>query len=443
MMRGLVLLLVAAVALSGCESIFGKEEGKRGSLPGKREDVFLRDRALQADAALKDSAVDIGPATDNADWVVAGGSLNHLMGALTLSDKPAEAWSSSVGAGSSHDSVLIAQPVVAGGRVFTIDAEGNVSAFAINNGNRVWQRQIPDPYPEDSVVAGAGLAVANGKVFATTSYGNVVALDAGSGKVLWQKVLPSPMRGGPIVVDDKVYVITTTNTTYELNGADGSVGWSHTGIQENASFIGMASPTATDELIISPYSSGEVFGLRRINGKLTWEENLSSNGLSLNGALPAMADIQGQPVLDGNKVYVASHSGRIVSIDVRSGRTTWETDVGSVQTPWVAGNSIFVVTIDGQLAALSREDGRIRWAQQLPRYPDPDNKTATEQWVGPVLAGGVLWVASSEGELKSFSPLNGKELSSRSLGSAIYVTPIVAGCTLYVLMDNGTLVALR
>jgi outer membrane protein assembly factor BamB len=436
----IILLLLSVLALAGCESIFGKEEGQRGYLPGTRENVFNTDTGVKPDAEIK-STVDVGPIVEKTDWPVSGGSATRLHGMVALAADPKEAWSTSIGRGSNKDISLAAKPIVVGDKVFTVDADGDVRAMSASNGGVVWSRSVPDPAPEGGLEAGSGLAFAEGKLIVTTSYGNVVALEAASGKILWQKQLPAPIRSAPFVAEGKIYVTATTNSVYELALADGTLGWNHTGLQENASLFGMASPLAADDLVIVPYSSGELYGLRKFNGRLVWEENLANS--KTGGALPAMSDIQGQPVLDQDKLYVISHSGRFVALDVRTGRMAWETDLGSTQMPWVAGNSIFIVTPENRLVALAREDGRVRWSADLPRYLDEEDKTETMSWVGPVLAGGKIWVASSEGELRAIDPATGKMTASLSVGGRVFLSPIIAARTLYILTDDGTLIAFR
>jgi outer membrane protein assembly factor BamB len=156
-----------------------------------------------------------------------------------------------------------------------------------------------------------------------------------------------------------------------------------------------------------------------------------------------MADIQGQPVLDNGKIYAASHSGFLAALDLRSGRHVWESDAGSVQTPWLAGKTLFVLTTENQLVALSAEDGKTIWAQNLPRYVDPENRTEVILWTGPVLASGKLWLGSSQGELRSFNPEDGDELDTLTGFSPIYLPPVIANRTLYVLDDSGKLMALK
>lgn len=441
MIRLFIVLLAMAFLTTGCESLFGKESGQRGSLPGKRQDVFSAERALKPDATAQAEPIQVPQAEELTQWVQPGGSLSRVHGNAALSSQPSEIWSVSIGSGSSSDGALTATPVITDGKIYTVDASGRVSAFNAQSGERIWDKLVPEQRPDEASIAGAGLAYAQGKLVVTTSYGFVVQLDAVTGKQGWVRNLQVPVRSAPIIVDDKIYVISLNNTVQEISFADGALGWNHAGIQESASFLGNASATVTDDLVIVPYSSGEIFGLRRINGRMAWQENLAST--KRVGTLPAMADIEGQLVVHDGRVHIISHSGRFVALDARSGKRVWEADAGSVQTPWFAGNSIYVVTSENQLAALAMDDGHVRWTTDLPRYIDPDNRTEQITWAGPVMAGGKLWLGNSQGELNSYNPQNGKLISSKSFSSPIYLSPVIAGRTLYVLSDDGRLTALR
>jgi outer membrane protein assembly factor BamB len=267
-------------------------------------------------------------------------------------------------------------------------------------------------------------------------------MEASSGQVLWQKQLPAPIRSAPVAEDNQVYVTTTANVVYSLSLADGSIGWSHQGVEETAALMGMAPPLPHGEIVITPFSSGQVKALRKLNGGGLWEENLASI-TSTEGTLPAMSDIQGPPVLDRGRLYVASHSGRLLKLEARSGQRLWETDAGSTEMPWLAGDVLFVLTIENQLAAVSADDGRVYWVEDLPRYVDPEDRTDPILWTGPVLAGGKLWLANSQGDLVTFDPNTGKEVNRRGVSSKVYIPLLAVGHTLYVLSDNGRLTAFR
>ncbi len=439
-----LVALLSLALLPGCESVFGKEEGTRGALPGKRENVFSTERSLKSDATAGADAAEITvpEMRDRAEWTGPGGGAPRAYGNLALSMPVTRVWSSSIGEGADDKKALIAQPVVAEGKIFAIDSAAAVIALNAGDGAPLWRAQIPDPPVDDEDLNGSGLAYADGKIVATTSYGHVAALDAESGKILWQKQLPAPVRAAPAVDETHAYVTTTGNVVYSLSLADGAIGWRRAGVEENAALLGMAAPLPEGEIVVVPFSSGQLLGLRKLNGGTVWEENMA-RAVPAEGSLPAMSDIQGQLLLANRKLYAASHSGRMVALNPFTGRRLWESDAGSTSMPWLAGGTLYVLTVENQLAALSADDGRVIWVTDLPRYVDPDNRTDPVLWTGPLMAGGQLWIASSRGELRGVNPGNGKETASIDAGAPVYVPMLAAGGALYVLEDDGTLSAYR
>jgi outer membrane protein assembly factor BamB len=76
----------------------------------------------------------------------------------------------------------------------------------------------------------------------------------------------------------------------------------------------------------------------------------------------------------------------------------------------------------------------VRWSVSLP---------SGATYAGPVVAGGRLLVASSAGSLLEVSPQTGQVMNTVSLGSGMYIPPVIANGTAYILADDGTLIALR
>ncbi|MBP2298656.1 outer membrane protein assembly factor BamB family protein [Azospirillum picis] len=430
-----------ALLLGGCDTVgdwFGKTP--EPPLPGNRVSILQRERKVEPDPQLASVSVVVPEQAANAAWAQPGGTPEHAMGNLALSANPAEAWRTDVGAGSSSSRALLATPVIADGRIYAMDADSHVSAFNERNGQSLW-RVDTRPEQERGSATGGGVAYADGRVYAATGFAEVLALEAGSGKVLWRKRIAGPVRGAPTVSGGRVMVVTLDNQLVALSVDDGAVQWSHQGILETAGLLGAASPAATSTLVVAPYSSGELYGLRPENGRVGWQESLAA--VRRTGALSNLADIRGLPVIDRGVVYAIGHSGRMVAIDERIGSRIWETEIGGVQTPWAAGDFLFVVTNDQELVAVARQTGRIRWVSQLDRFKDPEDKKGPIVWSGPVLAGSRLWVASSDGKLLGLSPADGRVEVTRSLPTSSYLPPVAANNTLYVLCDNGTLVAFR
>jgi outer membrane protein assembly factor BamB len=140
---------------------------------------------------------------------------------------------------------------------------------------------------------------------------------------------------------------------------------------------------------------------------------------------------------------VIGHGGRIVAIDLASGQRAWERNLGGVQTPVVAGEFLFAVTTEAELVALTRGDGKIRWVTRLERYENPKKKSGAIEWAGPVLAGDKLWLVSSAGRMVEADPRTGKILAEHKLGGPAYLPPVVANMILYVLRDDGRVLAFR
>jgi outer membrane protein assembly factor BamB len=121
----------------------------------------------------------------------------------------------------------------------------------------------------------------------------------------------------------------------------------------------------------------------------------------------------------------------------------WEQDLASIQTPWVAGDFVFVITTEAQIVCVMRNTGRIRWVQQLPRFEDEDRRQDSIQWSGPVLASDRLIVVSSRGDGLAISPYSGEILGQMDLPDGASLSPVVANGTIFVLTDDGDLVAYR
>ncbi len=138
-----------------------------------------------------------------------------------------------------------------------------------------------------------------------------------------------------------------------------------------------------------------------------------------------------------------SQSGVLAAFDIRTGQRLWSEPAGGIHMPWVAGDYLFIMTNDGQLACLSRTDGATIWLKELPQYKRPERRRGRIVWAGPVLAGGRLLLASSEGRLLSLSPETGETLDEMRIGDDVFIPPIVANETVYVLTDEATLIAYR
>ena len=106
--------------------------------------MFADRRGLVVDEGAP--KVVLPPAVRNAAWPQAGGNPAHLMGHLEANDHLAEAWKADIGDGGGYRKIIMAQPVVLDGTVFTMDSDAVVSAFSMADGKRLWR---VDTKPKD------------------------------------------------------------------------------------------------------------------------------------------------------------------------------------------------------------------------------------------------------------------------------------------------------
>ncbi len=436
MMRRLALVVVASMGVAACSSWLGGNSAP--PLPGKRISVLSREKALEPEA--KNLEIKLPPPEANEDWPQAGGYANHAMHHMEVGDRLEKQWSTGIGAGAGKRARLLAQPVVAEGTVFTMDAEAEVRAVDAKTGRAKWKADLT-PNDEDSTFSSGGVAYEDGVVFASTGFAQVVALDAKTGKVVWRQTLSGPMRGAPTVRGGRVFVVTVDNQTHCLAAEDGAVLWTHQGISEGASLLAGTSPAVDGNVVVVPYSSGELFALRVDNGSVLWQDQLTT--VRRTDSVSTLSDIRGRPIIDRGRVYAIGHADMLVAIELRSGRRLWEREIGGIQSPWVGGDYLYLITNNNEAVALESKTGRIIWVTQLQMWEDEEEKEGRIVWAGPVLASDRLILGNSDGYLVSLSPYTGEVLGKLSISDGVTIQPAVADGTMYFITNDADLVAYR
>ncbi len=422
------LLAAALAALAAC--------GTRESLlVGEREDVRSADGAASVARAIS------LPAAVSTDWTHSAARPDHDMPHAALAANPRLLFAVPIGQAEGRRHRITANPVVAGGRVFTVDSRARVMAHS-TGGAPLWSADlVPATEPTDDA-SGAGLAVAEGRLYAATAFGEVVALDADTGRRVWTQDLGAPASGAPTVSGGRVYVVGRDGTAWALEAANGRVAWTVQGTPAESGVIGGASPAVSGNRIVLPYSSRELRGLLS-GGTELWTTTVA--GTRLGRAYAGVTDITGDPVIDGGTVYAGSPSGRIDAIDLTSGERIWSVEEGAMSPVATAGGSIFAVTDRAQLVRLEAGTGARVWGVDLPFYEAAEarRRQAVFAHYGPVLAGGRLWVASTDGRLRGFDPVDGSLAAEIALPGGAATNMAVSGGVLYVVSSDGRLLAFR
>jgi outer membrane protein assembly factor BamB len=447
-----IAIIAAAAALSACSTVSriggalnpfdgGSEAPQQTAPEDGRQSILTFEQQLTPDPTLASRAITVPAAVTVSDWSQPGGTADNSPPQSTGTAVLERAWRASLGEGTNDRGAIAAPPVIADGRLFFLDAAHRVHAISASDGRRMWDERLRPNDSRDRVARGGGVAAGAGRVYVTTGFGFIAALDAETGNEIWRTQASAPFQSAPTYANGRVYASTNDSELIAFDAATGAVAWTFQAIAEPARILSAPSVAIDGETVVAPFASGEIVALLGGNGRRLWSDSLSRTGRLTS--LSAINDIAGRPVIDGGAVYAASHSGVLAAIDLRSGQRIWARNFASTQTPWTAGDVLYAVSVDGELAAFDRRTGNVYWVSQLRRYRDEDDRKGRVSWTGPVMIGGRLVLANSEGDVVAVSPASGQTLASADVGQPVFIPPIAANDQIYIVTDEARLVVLR
>lgn len=441
---------VSACALLALLAACEKEEILPGERFGTRTDLEAslptaeRPHPVAPGSAVQNRAMPISlPAAQaNADWSHRGGNARHNPPHGSLSAQPQLVWSAPIGKGNSRRNRISAAPVVGEGRIYTLDARMGLHATGLN-GAPLWAADLTPPGDRASEISGGGLAYGGGKVFISTSYGELIAVNAASGGVLWRQRLGAAVAGAPAVEGDTVYVVGRDSSAWAVAAADGKVRWQLPSTPGVTGMTGSSAPAVGDRAVFLPTVSGELVAALKAGGLKTWDTPVV--GQRLGRGYGMITDVTGDPVLAGNVIYVGNAAGRSYALDAGSGEAIWSAAEGAMGPMLPVGGSVFLVNDEARLVRLDAATGEVIWSVEMPNYVTEKlrKQQAVTAHYGPVLAGGRIAVASGDGLLRLFSPLDGTLVATAPIPGGAAAQPALAGGQLIVVGADGQLHAFR
>ena len=317
-----------------------------------------------------------------------------------------------------------ASAVFADSTAFFVSA-GFVYAVNSHDGTLKWQ------YPsgaKSSTYFATTPALSGGALYVTDDNGQVYKLEAATGHELWTRKLDGAIRSAPVLSGGMVYFGSGNSHCYALSADTGQVVWD---VATNGAVT--TSPTITGGLIVFTSSDNNVYSLSARTGHKAW-------------SIPFDADPSILPVVyDGAALYVTA-GDTIYGLDPGNGarRFTRTLPTNILQPPTISRDAVYVITQTNVLYALTSA-GRSRWHVTL-------NGAASAP---PLLAGNLLLIATQSGILSGYDISDGKHVwqyvmqatatdsQPKSANANVAAAPILAGGTLYVVSDDGSLSAFR
>lgn len=381
------------------------------------------------------------PARANADYPQRGGNAAHTGISAALAAQPQLRWAVNVGQGNTLRNRVSAMPVVAGGRVFTMDALAHVDAVS-TAGQKLWSADLTAHFDRGGDVSGGGLAATGSQVFASTGYGEVVAMNAATGTIEWRQRLGAPASGAPTVLGNRLYVTGRDGTGWAIRTSDGKVLWQVPGTEGVGGILGGAAPATNGATVIFPLPSGLLVAVNA-QGNAAWIAALTGERLGVGYSL--LGKITGDPVISGGTVYAGTAAGRTAAVSLADGSRRWDAAEGALNPPLVVGGSVFVISDENRLVRMSAATGKTIWAVPLPLYTTTKDKRRNTIYAsfGPVLAGGHIVTVSSDGLMRLFNARDGSLAGTVAIPGGAASAPALAGGRLYLVSAKGQLLAFR
>jgi outer membrane protein assembly factor BamB len=420
------------LALAGCG------DDKKVNIIGKQVPVLPVNAPLVP--AVDAPPVSVPAAVTLQDWPQYMGNTSHAPGNVAGPASMTHAWRSGIGEGGGYRQPLQASPILAAGKVFTMDANGNVSAYSASSGAQIW-RTYTRPKHATVLNIGGGIGYNTGVLYASTGYSEILAIDPASGKINWRQPLDFPARSAPTIGAGLVAVICQNDLLLTFDANSGAPGWRFLGqiTPATASVAVIGAPAIAAGIVVAGFSSGTLAALDANSGTPVWEQSFAG---SYGGAgTVSFVDVAAAPIIANGVVYAIGLGGSMQAIDLRSGAKVWERSAAGNQPVYAAGDFIFVLDNGQKLAAIHADDGLVTWSVQMPNFKNMKKKKNPITWAGPMMLNGLLVLTSDHGEVAMIDPADGSIKSTAKIDGPADLPPIAAGGMLLQLTRNATLTA--
>lgn len=252
----------------------------------------------------------------------------------------AEIWQAKV------SSEVLSKPVISNNKVIAKTIDGNLYAFDLKNGKKLW---LSDHGAPSLILKASSSPVIVDNKLALVGYsdGKMDAIDLQTGHLVWQRSIAFAsgasdverlvdIDADPIVRGNVAYLASYQGYVGALSLTDGQFIWRKPASVYKNMTIDAKTVYLTD-------SDDIIWAINRQNGQVYWKQvALKARGLT-------------EPVLMGNRLVVADKTGLLHVLATQNGELLSREQVGSAVAiaPSVIGNNIYVMSTNGKLSRFS------------------------------------------------------------------------------------------
>lgn len=335
-------------------------------------------------------------------------------------------WKESIGIGKDKHYLKL-DIVIDSETLFVADHAGLIQARTASTGDLLWETETDYPFS-----AGPGVSV--NTLVLGTSNAEVIAFNRSSGEQLWKNTVSSEVLAIPVISSGIVIIRTTDGRMVALNESSGLELWSFEKNVPALSIRGTGKPLMTGNQVIVGYANGKLLSLDLKTGKNNWETTIAIP--SGRSEVERLVDLDSDPVEHDGVLYISSYNGGTMAVSIDNGNPLWRNEGLSAYTALGFDKRyLYLSDANSDLWQLEPRNGGILWKQDALHFRLLTSPAAYDDYmvVGDY-EGYVHWLSRNDGRL-----LNRIKIADEAIDSK----PLVVNETVYIYAKDGTLAALR
>ncbi|MCK5818739.1 MAG: outer membrane protein assembly factor BamB [Psychromonas sp.] len=349
--------------------------------------------------------------------------------------EPVIAWDRSIGDGvDKYFSQL--KPVADNIAVYAASREGDVSAFTLDKGEKLWSvdfSDIDENLFNRSARFSGGIGQDYEHLFIGTENGQVLAINKEDGKLAWIAKVKGEVIAKPVYSNGSLVIHTMRGELISLNSDTGEENWAQSNKQPKLTLRGSATPAIAQGGIVYGRSDGFLSVSLLATGQPLWQLPIAR----AHGAteLDRLTDIDMEPVIYDNIIYVLAYNGSLVAVSLLKGEQLWSQDYSGYNDIALSGKTLYVTDHRSHVFALDRSSGEQLWENKQLAY---------RNITGVAIANEYIVVGDEDGYLHWLNRDTGEFVAQQELDSdGLYVAPLETDDYLYLQTRSGDLIAIE
>ncbi|MDD2251355.1 MAG: PQQ-binding-like beta-propeller repeat protein [Dehalococcoidales bacterium] len=261
-------------------------------------------------------------------------------------DLEASAAGGGLGCAGASAAVVYSTPVLYGETVYIGDGGGRLYAFNVNDRQ---SKNVVLNTGKSGAIIGSPL-IAHESVYVGSTDGNLYAYDAASLTYRWQYNTGGEIWAAPAVWGNSIFAASFDKKLYSIDAESGQSNWDEP-FETNGPII--ASPLVYGDVVIIASLDRHVYAVDAETGELVWSYPAGDNDENAPKRW-----LWATPVTGDGKIYIPGMDGKVYVIEASAGGLEGIIEIGEsvASTPVFAGNRLVLATESGKIYSVDTDN---------------------------------------------------------------------------------------